>query len=69
MLIADYIAISGLVVSVERLVRGKRFISRNPPRDRATEKSGLTCVRSKRRSDDARSLSAWRRLPEYALDC
>ena len=35
MLIADYIAISVLIVSVERLLRSKRFIF--PPRDRATE--------------------------------
>ena len=37
MLIADCIAISVLIVSVERLLRGNRFISPNPPRDRATE--------------------------------
>jgi hypothetical protein len=37
MLIPDYIAISVLIVSVERLLRGNRFIFPNPPRDRATE--------------------------------
>jgi hypothetical protein len=37
LIVADYIAISVLIVSVERLLRGKRFISPNPPRDRATE--------------------------------
>jgi hypothetical protein len=37
MLIADYIAISVLIVSVERLLRSKRFIFDDPPRDRATE--------------------------------
>jgi hypothetical protein len=42
MLIPDYIAISVLVVfalraGLERVPRGKRFISPNPPRDRATE--------------------------------
>jgi hypothetical protein len=31
MLVADYIAISVLIVSVERLLRGNRFISPNPP--------------------------------------
>jgi hypothetical protein len=42
MLVADYIAISVLVVlavraGVERFPRDNRFISPNPPRDRATE--------------------------------
>jgi hypothetical protein len=42
MLIPDYIAISVLVVlavgaGVERFPRGKRSISPDPPRDRATE--------------------------------
>jgi hypothetical protein len=42
MLVADYLAISVLIVlalwvGMEWFLRGKRFIFANPPRDRATE--------------------------------
>ena len=71
MLIPDYIAISVLVVSalragVKRFPRGKRSISPILLATMRRSEAALICVRPKRRSDDARSVSAWRHLTSAA---
>ena len=63
MLIPDYIAISVLIVlalwaGVERFPFPVATMRRS--------EAALICVRPKRRSDDARSVSAWRHLTSAA---
>ena len=65
MLIVDYIAISVLIVLA--LWAGvERFSFPNLLATMRRSEAALICVRPKRRSDDARSVSAWRHLTSAA---